>query len=63
MCHPRGGVHHRGAFTNRGGGLFPVNNFDVDNGWGGGVDVVHNQGVLGEGGSWFRNDSLYMSNV
>ena len=31
-----------------GGGGVPVKNFDVDNGrGGGGVDVVHNQGVWG----------------
>ena len=34
---------HRGGFTIKGGGLFPVKNFDVDMGG----DVVHNQGVRG----------------
>ena len=55
----QGGGFTIGGGSSIGAGGFPVKNFDVDNGWGGGgVDVVHNQGVLGEGGSWLGNGGL-----
>ena len=41
-------------FSIHGGGGFPVKNL-VSTRAGGGVYVVHNQGVWGRGGSWFGN--------
>ena len=37
-------------------GGVPVKNLVWTRARGGGVDVVHNQGVWGRGGSWFGND-------